>query len=197
MRSLGSLFVQEPALRRATAIQAMLFGSFVALWTILALRLEAQFHLGAQIAGVFGIVGAVGVLVAPIAGRVADRRGPHAVISLGALVMLLSWIVFAGWTSVTGLVVGVILLDFGEQITLVSNQHVIYALRPEARSRVNTIFMGGMFIGGALGSWLAGVAWQMDGWKAVAGLGMVLVLFGAGIHGIGRAAKLKERVQNS
>ncbi len=191
MRSLVSLFMQEPALRRATAIQAMLFGSFIALWTILALRLETHFHLGAQIAGTFGIVGAVGVLVAPLAGRVADRKGPHAVIGLGALVMLLSWVVFAGWTSLSGLVVGVILLDFGEQIALVCNQHVIYALRPEARSRVNTIFMGGMFVGGAIGSWFAGIVWQTDGWEAVARLGVVLVLLGASIHARGRAVQAK------
>nr|WP_239556505.1 MFS transporter [Dyella flava] len=193
MRSLGSLFVQEPALRRAMAIQAMLFGSFVALWTILALRLATHFHLGAQVAGAFGIVGAVGVLVAPLAGHVADRRGPHAVIGIGAVVMLLSWVIFAGWTSLAGLVVGVILLDFGEQIALVCNQHVIYALRPEARSRVNTIFMGGMFVGGAVGSWFAGIAWQAYGWRAVAGLGVVFVLLGLGIHAIGVAVRAKRR----
>lgn len=191
MRSLGSLFAQEPALRRATAIQAMLFGSFIALWTILALRLESHFHLGAQVAGAFGLVGAVGVLIAPLAGRVADRRGPYAVIGLGALVMVLSWIVFAGWTSLTGLVAGVILLDFGEQSALVCNQHVIYGLRPEARSRVNTIFMGGMFIGGSIGSWFAGMAWRTYGWPAVAGLGAAMVLIGLGVHGMDHAARAK------
>lgn len=186
MRSLVTLFVQEPALRRATAIQAMMFGSFIAFWTILALELETRFHLGAEVAGAFGIVGAVGVLAAPVAGRVADRRGPHAVIALGALVMLLSWAVFARWTSLFGLVVGVILLDFGEQIALVCNQYVVYALRPEARSRINTIFMGGMFVGGAVGSWLAGVAWQTGGWKAEAVLGTAMVLLALGIQVFGR-----------
>jgi predicted MFS family arabinose efflux permease len=193
MRSLGTLFMEEPALRRATAIQALLFGSFIALWTILALRLEARFHLGAQIAGAFGIVGAVGVLAAPLAGRVADRRGPHAVIGLGAVVMLLSWGIFAGWTSILGLIVGVIVLDFGEQIALVCNQYVIYALRPEARSRVNTIFMGGMFVGGAIGSWFAGLVWQTDGWEGVAGLGTALVLLALGIHGLGRMAQTQRQ----
>jgi predicted MFS family arabinose efflux permease len=103
MRSLASLFMQERALRWTTVIQALLFGSFIAFWTILALRVEAHFHQGAQIAGSFGVIGAVGVLAAPLAGRVADRRGPHAVIGLGALVMLLAWGVFAKWTSLTGL----------------------------------------------------------------------------------------------
>jgi predicted MFS family arabinose efflux permease len=119
--------------------------------------------------------------------------GPPAVIGLGAVVMLLSWGIFAGWTSILGLIVGVIVLDFGEQIALVCNQYVIYALRPEARSRVNTIFMGGMFVGGAIGSWFAGLVWQTDGWEGVAGLGTALVLLALGIHGLGRMAQTQRQ----
>jgi predicted MFS family arabinose efflux permease len=188
LKSLLILWREEPKLRRATIIQGCLFGSFSVLWTILALQLDARYHLGAEIAGLFGIVGAVGVLFAPIAGKIADRRGPHTVIGLGSVIMLASWMVFGVWGMIAGLVVGVILLDFGEQGALVSNQHVIYALRPEARNRLNTIFMGGMFVGGAVGSAGASLAWDFVGWVAVCTFGAALVAIALGLHACGRVA---------
>ncbi|SQC93805.1 Arabinose efflux permease [Cedecea neteri] len=160
--------------------------SFIGLWTILALQLHAAFHLGADIAGLMGIVGAVGILIAPLAGWIADRRGPYAVIGLGALVMVISFAVLGLWTSLNGLVIGIILMDLGEQSALISNQHVIYALRPEARSRINTVFMSGMFIGGALGSWSASLMWRLGGWELASMLGGGLSLIGLLIHLIGQ-----------
>lgn len=177
--SLGGLWTEFRALRKAAITQALLFAGFSAFWTILALRLQQPaFSLGADAAGLFGIVGAVGVLAAPIAGRVADRRGPKPVILMGTILTLLAWVVFGALGSIAGLIVGVILLDFGVQSALVSNQHIVYALRPEARARLNTIFMGAMFMGGALGSGFATLAWSTGGW-------IIVTILGAAFSAIG------------
>jgi predicted MFS family arabinose efflux permease len=177
LKSIAHLWRDEPTLRTATLAQAAGFSSFSAFWTLLALHLqEPAFELGAETAGLFGILGVVGVAAAPLAGRIADHRGPMPVIRLGYLLMLSSWVVFGLWNSLVGLAMGVIVLDFGAQSVLVSHQHVIYALRPEARSRLNTVLMTGMFLGGGIGSAAATVAWNHGGWPVVCGVGALSAL---------------------
>lgn len=175
LRSLAHLWKREHALRSAALMQAALFASFTAFWTVLALYLATpKFGLGADVAGLFGIVGAVGVFAAPLAGRVADRQGPHFVVWLGIVLTIASWLLFGLWSSLAALVLGVVVLDFGIQSALVSNQHIIYALDPEARSRLNTIFMTAMFLGGAAGAALASLVWSDAGWGGVTVLGGLL-----------------------
>lgn len=180
MASLLPLWNEFGALRVAAVTQALLFGAFTTFWTILALYLQGPaFGEGAEVAGLFGVVGAIGVLAAPIAGGFADRRGPQRIVLAGSILAGLSWLIFGLWTSIVGLVVGCILLDFAVQSVLVSNQHIVYALRPEARSRLNTVFMGSMFLGGAAGAALATLAWNAGGWAMVCGLGGLLAMAAA------------------
>jgi MFS family permease len=119
----------------------------------------------------FGFVGAVGILAAPVAGRLADRHGPQLIVRLGVTTALLSWALFGMWTTLAGLVTGVTLLDFGMQSALVSNQQMVFAIRPEARNRLNTVLMSGMFVGGAVGSTVATLAWTYADWPGVCAVG--------------------------
>jgi predicted MFS family arabinose efflux permease len=188
LRSILGLWREFPALRRAATTQGMVFAAFTCFWTVLAFRLQAPpFGMGADVAGLFGVVGAVGVLAAPVTGRFVDRKGPASAVLLGAGLALGAWAVFGVWTGIAGLVVGVILIDLATQIALVSNQHIVFALRPEARARLNTVLMGTMFLGGSLGSAVGSAAWGAGGWPAVCAAGLAFGGAAVAIQMVGRA----------
>src|SRR5271157_4821429 len=175
LRSIGGLLRDEPVLRQSCLLGAVSFSAF---WTTLAFHLaRPPFGYGSGVVGLFGLVGIVGALAAPLAGRFADRRSPRLTIGAGLACILLSYAVlyeFGG--RVHGMVEGVILLDLGAQSAHVSNQSRIYAIRPEARSRMNTAYMVAYFVGGALGSCGGAWGWGRAGWGGVClvGLGMTI-----------------------
>jgi len=84
--------------------------------------------------------------------------------------------------SIAGLVLGVLLLDLGVQGAQISNQSRIYALRADARSRLNTVYMTLYFIGGAFGSAIGSFAWSFDGWAAVSVAGIGMCLLALAVH---------------
>jgi len=176
MQSILTLTREQAPLRRAALVGGLLFAAFSVFWTTLAFYLEGPpFHYGSDVAGFFGLIGAFGALAAPLAGRTADTKGPAHTIRLGIGLALGAYAVLGfGGGGVAGLVVGVILLDVGVQATHISNQSMIFSLVPEARSRLNTVYMTAYFLGGSLGSVLGGLAWAHGGWPGVCALGAAL-----------------------
>lgn len=164
--SLWSLVRKHSTLRRAVCIQAAIFAAFLAFWSNLALLLAQEpYHLGASAVGLIALVGAGGALAAPLAGRLADKRGSDTVVSIGAAMVIAAFAIFLTLPgSIIALVFGVIVLDLGVQTSQVANQTRVYALDPTARSRLNTIFMATMLLGGSLGAGAGGIAFTQFGW---------------------------------
>lgn len=174
MASLGTLFLRHAALRRAALAQALLSVSFSAFWSTLAVMLHSEpFHLGSAAAGAFGLAGAAGALAAPLAGRLADRKGPELVTRLGALIAMLS---FAAMAVLPGLsphgqialiVLAAIGFDLGVQATLIAHQTIVFGIEPAARSRLNAVLFVSVFIGMSAGSALGSVVLARHGWMGV------------------------------
>ena len=185
IRSALALIHDQPVLREATALGAIFFCSFSAFWTTLVFFLETPpYHYGSGVAGLFGLVGAAGAVCAPFIGRMADRYGARRNLLASLIVTLVSFVVLYEFgRHMAGLIAGVVLLDIGVQAGHVSNQTRIYGLLPEARSRLNMVYMVGYFSAGALGSYAGSVLWQRFGWAGVCGLGCLLLLTGCVVYG--------------
>ncbi|WP_204249307.1 MFS transporter [Frondihabitans sp. PAMC 28766] len=168
VKSMLTLVRRHEPLRRRALSQALIFGAFTAFWTAIAFHLIAQFGFGQTAIGLFALVGAAGALAAPIAGRLGDRGLGH--IASGAalvlaIVALVIAAVFQGDIILLG--AGGVLLDFAVQTHQVLGQHEVYALDPGARSRMNSVYMFTLFIGGAISSAITGTLYAVGGWDAV------------------------------
>nr|WP_244237460.1 MFS transporter [Corallococcus llansteffanensis] len=178
MRSLIHLARTEPVLRLHAVLGALTFGAFSAFWVTLALYLQSlPGHYDAQVAGLFGVVGVAGAAIAPLVGRYADQRGDRRLNALAIAVLLASFgVLWLLGHTLWGIALGVVLLDLGAQANQITNQARVYALRPDARSRLNTLYMVTYFVGGASGAWAGTAAWTRAGWPGVCAVGAAMSL---------------------
>ena len=177
--SLWTLLRDTPVLRRRAAYQAALFAAFSLYWTAVPLELAGPaFGLSQRGIALFAFAGAAGALAAPIVGRIADRGW-----SVGATAVSMAMVAAAfpvaridAGGSLIALLAGAVLLDAGVQGNQVVSQRVIYALGDQARSRLNGLYIAMFFVGGAVGSSIASLAFASGGWERVSWIGMVFPL---------------------
>ena len=171
-RLLGSvieLVREEPVLRFRMALGFLSMMSFSGLWTSISFLLAGPpYGYSEAVIGLFSLAGLAGAGVASFAGRLADRGQVVAGTRTAAVAVLAGWGLLAlGESSLAALIAGIVVLDLGIQATQILNQSVIFRLRPEARSRLNTAYMTCYFAGAVSGSAGASLAWERGGWNAV------------------------------
>ncbi|WP_338756494.1 MFS transporter [Burkholderia contaminans] len=186
LASMGRLLADEPVLRRHALSAALAMAAFSAFWTAVGLRLaQPPFALDLHGIALFAFAGASGAIVTPLAGRAGDRGHGPATQRLAHGTMLAALVVLgvagAGWfgfdahahrgVALALLAGGAALLDAGVIVDQTIGRRAINLLHPAARGRLNGLFVGLFFVGGALGAALAGSAWAWGGWSAVCGVG--------------------------
>lgn len=178
MRSVGRIFLDYPAIRINALRAAFGFGSTLSFWACLAFHLAGDpFHSGSDAVGYLGICGVASAVVASGIGKYIPRYGTKRFCIIGSFCQIVAWIVaYALGYTYLGLVISLILVDSGLQCLQLSNQSACIQTVPEASNRANTIFMTTYFIGGSLGTFLAGQGWHVARWQGVCFVGIAFAM---------------------
>ena len=174
----------QPVLREASIINFLAFAILSSFWTTMVLFLaNPPFSFESLQIGLFGIAGAAGALAAPLVGKLSSGKDPRKNIGIGLLMQIISIAAFYFTGSHLYLfIAGIIVIDIGQQAIHVTNQTRIYALVPEARNRLNTIFMSVSFVGASAGSALGLWLWDIGQWPAYCLGAALVILLNLGIY---------------
>ncbi len=169
LRSLGTLVRTQPRLRTRSVLGALSFASVSALFSTMAFLLSGEPYGFDEVQiGLVGLAGVAGAVMANLTGRLADRGLAQLASGAGAAVLVVSWAALAaGAHSLAWFLIGMVAVDLALQAVHISNQSIVYALAPAARSRINAVYMTTYFIGAAAGSALGALAWTSAGWTGV------------------------------
>lgn len=139
---MGSMFgyiKSQPVLREASIINFLAFAIISGFWTVMVLFLaNPPYSFQTLQIGLFGIAGAAGALAAPLVGKLSDGGNPRQNLMKGFVLQLVSLALFyfVG-TAVIPFIIGIILIDIGQQAIHVTNQTRIYTLIPEEIGRAH------------------------------------------------------------
>jgi len=183
LRSLFELYRAHGGIRRAVTIQFMFGICYGGFWAVAAPMLALIHRVGPTAAGLMGIPGAAGILVARPAGRWTDRAGLKPVVLAGICSMMAAWVVMAfGEWWIAAVVIGAMLLDIGLRAAMVANQTLINSAVPDSRSRTNTLFGLHVWSGNAVGAFLTSWTFAHFGWVAVCGVAMTAIVLALLVH---------------
>ncbi|WP_405784754.1 MFS transporter [Streptomyces sp. NBC_01378] len=182
---------REPVLRVRMMLGGLSFAGFSVLWTALTMLLSgAPYHYSVGTIGLFGLLGAVGSLVARPVGTLTDQGRGGLLTTLSCLLLAVSWVVlFFGDHHIVPIIIGAAVFTLAVQGLQVANQSRIYQLNTGALSRVNSAYMTAYFIGGAIGSALTSAVYAAGEWSGVCVLGLALGLLTVLVWAFGSRAE--------
>lgn len=164
--SLPRLAVAYPSVVVSGLIQGMSFAIFLATWLGISLHLtSAELGLGTDTVGYLAAFSAIGLLTTPRLGRLADHLGAErarllmAFLQLAAVLSLA--LAAANWRM---LLLPIILTSVAGPLIDITGRMSSLSQAPQLRTRLMSIYITLMFLGGGLGSWAGTLAYDLGGW---------------------------------
>lgn len=175
--SMGQLLRHERRLVYRSLVGACAFAAMSILFSTIAVLLTSQpFQLPDVMVGLVTLVGVFGALSTPYWGRIADQGHTQRLTWFGIVVLAISWLfLYFGGQSLISYIIGFGVINLGLVLVHTSNQNIIFRLQPDAKGRINSVYMTSYFIGGASGSALGVYGWHHGGWSMACMIGLTLV----------------------
>ncbi len=173
--AMGGMFrhLRNRRLLGGFALGFCLFFAFIAIFTYLPYRLAAPpFRLPTDAIASAYLVYVAGIVVSPVAGRMAGRVAPERIMLAGLAVSALGVLVTLSG-SLPALVLGLLVLVVGMFTAQAIGPSYVNENAREAKGGANALYLAFYYLGGTLGSWLPGLAWQRFGWGGVAAVSLL------------------------
>lgn len=155
-----------PEILISGVIQGLGFGTFLAIWMGIGLHLTTpEMGYGTDAVGYLALLTTLNLALTPRLGRLADRIGARKTRFIFSVIYVAGVILFAFvGHSIWLLIIPIFITNSVGPAVDVTNRMTFLSLPPQVRTRLMTVYIVLMFVGGGVASWAGTVAYDAGGW---------------------------------
>jgi MFS transporter, YNFM family, putative membrane transport protein len=169
--------LRNPQLLATYAIGFGVLFNFIAVFTYVSFHLAAPpYQFSSTLLGTIFVTYLVGAVLAPMTGWMMARLGRRRFI----LVVIAAWacgVTLLLATPVTAIIVGLVLCAACGMVCQTISTGYVTTIAKEGRSSAVGLYVTSFYVGGSMGAFLPGLAWNSGGWPAC--IAMVLAMLAA------------------
>jgi YNFM family putative membrane transporter len=169
--------LRSPQLLATYAIGFGVLFNFIAVFTYVSFHLAAPpYRFSSTLLGTIFVTYLVGTVLAPMTGWMMARLGRRRFI----LVVIAAWacgVTLLLATPVAAIIVGLVLCAACGMVCQTISTGYVTTIAKEGRSSAVGLYVTSFYVGGSMGAFLPGLAWNSGGWPAC--IAMVLAMLAA------------------
>ena len=184
LSSMYQLLISQRILQKRAVLGCINFAAVSVVFTTMALLLSEQpYQFSDFQIGLVGSVGITGVMLGPWIGNQFQLGHEPKLTTWSLYLMLISWLILsAAKVNLLIYLLGLVAIYVSLSVLHILNQNVVYSINPNARSRLNSIYMTIYFSGAAFGSFSAAWIWSDYGWTGCCIFGLIMSVVAIVVH---------------